>query len=160
MSFNRKGNLDSVSIIDYNSFKYYRSNSKKRNLDNTSNYVEHGKILSLFYKKIGEKIIESTGGVFIEKLGYFSGIVAAEKKYSSYFNGKINLNRSTSGYSFHLIFVPISKDNYIREWVADSSFSTSIKKRFSEKLKLGTIYTFNPSYFIDKYGRKNNNYEY
>lgn len=152
----KKGNLPAMSVIDYSAFKFYRENSKLRKPENTPNYVEHGKILSKFYSKIGEKITESEGGVFIENLGYFSGVVDTIKHYSSYLDQDVLLNRHTSGYKFFLIFVPISKDNTLKEWVADSSFTRPVKKLFSEALKAGKKFNFNPYYFIRKYGFKTN----
>lgn len=150
--FTKKGNLNVMSIIDYDSFKYYRENSKKRKEENTPNYVAHGKILSKFYSKIGEKITTSEGGVFIENLGYFSGIVDTVKSYTVFNKtGGVMLNRITSGYKFFLIFVPISKDDLLREWVADGNFSRKVKKDFSKALKSGFKFNFNPLFFIKKY---------
>ncbi len=155
MTFLKKGNLETMSIIDYQAFKYYRENSKLKGKGNISNYVEHGKIISRFYEKVGEKIVESPGGVFIEGIGYFSGIVDMLKSYTAYFKGSINLNRNTSGYKFFLIFIPIAKDNTLREWVADGSFMIKVKSKFSKFLKEGIKYKFNPSYFINKFSNKN-----
>lgn len=154
----KKGDLDTLSVIDYNAFKFYRENSKNRNIENTKNYVEHGKILSRYYSKIGEKIVQAEAGVFIEDLGYFSGIVDTVKDYNSYPNqNNVMLNRNTSGYKFFLIFIPISKDVTLKEWVADNNFSAKIKKEFSKALKEGKKFKFNPSYFIKKYSNKNKN---
>lgn len=154
MNFKRKGDLDAMSVIDYEAFKFYRENSKLRNTNHTNNYVEHGKILSAFYKRVGEKIPKSSGGVFIEGLGYFGGVIDMHKKYTGYFGRSINLNRITSGYKFFLIFIPISKDNALREWVADSNFTSLIKGNFSKALKNGIKFKFSPYYFIKKYGHK------
>ena len=152
----KKGDLDAMSVIDYEAFKFYKENSKKRNINNTPNYVEHGKILSKIYEKIGQKISQCPGGVFIENLGYFSGVVDMVKNFTGYFNGSINLNRNTSGYKFFLIFVPIAKDSTLREWVADGSFTGKVKKSFSETLNNGVKFKFSPNYFIKKYNKKRN----
>ncbi len=143
-----------MSVIDYQAFKFYRENSKLRNIENTPNYVEHGKILSKYFEKISQKIVSSEGGVFIEGMGYFSGVVDTLKDFTPYLGKSILLNRNTSGYKFFLIFIPISKDNILREWVADASFSKTTKKFFSKALKEGKKYNFNTSYFIKKYGYK------
>lgn len=152
MSPKRKGGLETTSIVDYKAFKFYREKTKLRDKENTPNYVEHGKILSKFYKKIGEAIVKSEGGVVIENLGYFSGIVDTVKSYPIFVNtNSILLNRRTSGYKFFLIFIPLSKDDLLREWVADSSFTSKIKKSFSNALNSGVKFTFNPQFFIKKY---------
>lgn len=152
----KKGNLETMSVIDYEAFKYYKENAKKRNLSNTGTYVQHGKILSKIYEKIGEKITESPGGVFIENFGYFSGIVDMIKNYTSYFNGNINLNRNTSGYKFFLIFVPIAKDNVLREWVADGSFTEKVRGKFTYALRNKIKFRFSPTYFTVKYKKSKN----
>lgn len=156
----KKGNLDILSIVDYSAFKFYRENNKLGNCSNIPDYKKHGKIISLFYSKVGEKIIESDAGVFIEKLGYFSGVVDTVKQYSAYPQKKtVNLNLKTSGYKFFLIFIPISKDNTLKEWVADSSFTAKVKAAFSKSLKEGKKFRFNPTYFLKKYGLKYKNNE-
>lgn len=156
--YKKTGGLESLSVTNYEAFKFYRENSKNRDIKNTENYVQYGKILSKFYSKIGEKIVQSEAGVFIEGLGYFSGIVDTVKSYISYpKQDKILLNRNTSGYKFFLIFVPIAKDITLRGWVADSNFSVKIRKDFSKALKDGKKFKFNPSYFINKYSNFNNN---
>lgn len=156
--FIKMGELKPLSVIEYKAFKFYRENSKKRDIKNTENYVEHGKILSKFYSKVGERIVSSDAGVFVEGLGYFSGIVDTIKDYTSYPNqNNIILNRNTSGYKFFLIFIPIAKDIILKEWVADGNFSAKVKRGFSLALKEGKKFKFNPSYFIKKYENKNTN---
>lgn len=154
----KKGELPSFSVIDYNAFKYYRDNNKYRNPDNTANYVAHGKILSKFYEKVGQKMVEGTGGVFIEGLGYFGAVINPKKNIRSYFGQeKLLINKSTSGYSYSLAFVPISKDNILREYVADNSFSTKVKKAFSQAVKSGKKYSFNFLSFFNRYGKMRHN---
>lgn len=154
----RKGELENFSVIDYQSFKHYREKSNLRNKQNTPNYVEHGKILSLFYKKIGEKIVKGTGGVFIENLGYFGAVLDPIIQIRSYCQqNKLLINKSTSGYSYCLAFIPIAKDNILREWVADGSFSTKVKKPFSEAIKAGKKYSFNFLSFYNLYSNKRYN---
>lgn len=156
----RKGPLDVMSIVDYESFKYYRENNTLNKKGSINDYRKHGEIITRFYSKVGEKIIDSEAGVFIEKLGYFSGIVDTSKQYSAYPNkSTVNLNIRTSGYKFYLIFIPISKDNSLKEWVGDSGFTREIKSTFSRKLKEGKKFRFNPTYFIKKYGIKSKSNE-
>lgn len=151
----KKGDLRVLSVVDYESFKFYRENSTFSKEEFASDYKKHSKILTNFYSKVGEKVVECEGGVFIEKLGYFSGIVDTIKQYSIYpQKTTINLNIRTSGYKFFLIFIPISKDNTLKEWVGDSCFTRKIKSEFSKKLKEGKKFRFNPTYFIKKYGIK------
>jgi len=151
----KKGTLDILSIVGYESFKFYRENKSIDSNEVIKDYKDHGKIITSFYTKVGEKIIDCEAGVFIEKLGYFSGVVDTVKSYSAYpKKTTVNLNLRTSGYKFFLIFIPISKDNTLKEWVGDSCFTDKIKASFSKKLKEGKKFRFNPTYFIKKYGVK------
>lgn len=154
----KKGELESFSVIDYAAFKFYRENNKYRNPENTKNYVAHGKILSKFYEKVGQKLVQSSGGVFIDGLGYFGAVIDPRVHLTSYFGQeKLLINKNTSGYSYALAFVPISKDNILREFVADNSFSTKVKKEFSQALKSGKKYSFNFLSFFKQYGRMRHN---
>lgn len=153
--FNKIGDLKPMSVIDYSAFKFYRENSKKRNPENTPNYVEHGKILSRFYEKIGQRISEHQGGVFIKDLGYFGGLINHRVGYRSYPRHQITpLNRETSGYRYFLTFVPIAKDGILKEWTADNSFSRKVTSSFSKALKSGIKFTFNAYHFIQRYASK------
>lgn len=154
----KKGDLKAFSVVDYQAFRYYRDNNKYRNVDNTPDYVKHGKILSRYYELIGEKLVESDGGVFIEGLGYFGAVIDPVIKITSYFGqDKLLINKNTSGYSYHLAFIPISYDNALREWVADNSFSSKVRTAFSKALKSGKKYSFNFIYFFNKFGKKRHN---
>jgi len=154
----KKADLDSFSVIDYQAFKHYRDNNKYRNAVNTPNYVEHGKILSRYYELIGEKLVDSTGGVFIEGMGYFGAVIDPKITVVSYFGQeKLLINKQTSGYNYMLTFVPISKDSVLREFVADNSFSKKVKKAFSASLKAGKKYSFNFLPFFKKFGKMRHN---
>lgn len=154
----KKGDLETFSVINYKAFKYYRENNKYRKEENTPNYVEHGKILSKFYEKVGEKLVQSTGGVFIEGMGYFTSVMNTKLVFTSYFGqDKLLINKSTGGYTYYLTFIPIGKDSILREFVADNSFSTKVKKKFSEALKNGKKYSFNFTTFLKMHGRKRKN---
>lgn len=154
----RKGQLETFSVIDYKAFKHYRENSKFRNEDTTPNYVEHGKILSKFYDKIGQKIVASTGGVFIEGMGYFGAVINPVIHITSYYGQeKLMINKSTSGYSYYLAFIPIGTDSILREWVADNSFSSKVRKNFSKSLKEGKKYSFNFTSFLKMHGKQRKN---
>lgn len=154
----KKADLETLSIIDYDAFKYYRENNKFRKPGNTPNYVEHGKLISKFYDKVGEKLVESSGGVFIEGLGYFGAVIDPKINITSYFGqDKLMINKSTSGYSYHLAFIPIAKDNLLREWVADKSFSLKVRKAFSAALKAGKKYSLNFIPLLKRFGRVTKN---
>jgi hypothetical protein len=147
----------SFSIIDYNSYKYYLDNSKLANRQDIANYVEHGKIISEFYRIAGEKIVEASGGVFLEGLGYF-GIIQEMKKKLAHDRqtGELKLNPKTDNIIYNIAFVPIDKDNTFRPWVFDYAFSRKIKKALCNSLKAGKTYSFNASLFFNKLRKTGN----
>ena len=147
----------SFSLRDYKAYQYYRDNSKLANLEDVENYIEHGKIISKFYEIVGEKMTESSGGVFVDGLGYF-GVIQEMGTKSSHnpIDGSIKLNPRTDNKIYNLAFVPIEKDNIFKSWVFDYSFSRKVKKALSVSLKEVKKYTFNASFFFGKARKKGN----
>lgn len=147
----------SFSIIDYKSYQYYSANSKLANRKDVANYVEHGKIISEFYRIAGEKITEASGGVFLDGLGYF-GIIQEMKKKLTHDRqtGELKINPKTDNVIYNIAFVPIGKTNVFRPWVFDYAFTTKIKKALCEKLKSGMTYSFNASLFFNKLRKTGN----
>ena len=147
----------SFSIVDYNSYKYYLEHSKLANRQDIANYVEHGKIISEFYRIAGQKITEASGGVFLDGLGYF-GIIQEMKKKLTHDRqtGELKVNPKTDNTIYNIAFVPINKDNILRPWVFDYSFARAIKKELCNKLKAGKTYSFNASLFFNKLRKTGN----
>ena len=112
----------------------------------------------MFYKEVGEKIVEADGGVFIEGLGYFGIIQEMNKKmFMDKRTGNKMFNPKTDNIIYNIGFVPITKDNVLKPWVFDYSFTKAIKKALSEKLKSGKKYSFNASLFFNKLRKTGNN---
>lgn len=147
----------SFSIIDYKAYQYYISNSNLANRKDIANYVEHGKIISEFYKIAGEKLVEASGGVFLEGLGYFGIIQEMKKKLTlDRQTGQKKINTKTDNVIYNIAFVPIDKSNVFRPWVFDYAFTAKIKKALSQKLKAGMKYSFNASLFFNKLRKTGN----
>lgn len=139
------------SIIDYKAFSYYIKNNKEENKGKIKNYVEHGKIISALYKIIGEKIVSSEGGVFMEGLGYFGIIQEMKNRPAKTKSGdKLIFNPKTDGIIYNIAYVPIDKTNTFKVWAFDYSFVQTIKTKLSIALKASKKYTFNPSLFFYK----------
>lgn len=147
----------SFSLRDYKAYQYYRDNSKLANLEDVQNYIEHGKIISKFYEIVGEKITSTSGGVFVNGLGYF-GIIQEMDNRSSHNpkDGSIKLNPRTDNKIYNIAFVPIDSDNLFKTWVFDYSFSRKVKKALCNNLKAGKKYTFNASLFFRKARKQGN----
>ena len=147
----------SFSLRDYKAYQYYRDNSKLANLKDIENFTEHGKIISKFYEIVGEKVASTSGGVFVDGLGYFGVIQEMDNKSShNPVDGSIKLNPRTDNKIYNLAFVPIEKDNIFKPWVFDYSFSRKVKKLLCDNLKSGKKYTFNASLFFSKARKKGN----
>jgi hypothetical protein len=141
----------SFSIVDHKAYQYYKENSKLANRKDVANYIEHGKIISEFYRIAGEKLTEASGGIFLEGLGYF-GIIQEMRKKLVHDNKtrEKKLNLKTDNIIYNIAFVPIDKDNCFRPWVFDYSFSTRVKGQLCKELKSGKKYSFNASLFFNK----------
>lgn len=148
-------NEKSFSIIDHKAYQYYLDNSKIANREDIKHYVEHGKILSELYSIIGEKIVEASGGIFIDNFGYF-GIIQAQKGrlYETYHEKKTN--PATDNIIYKIGFVPISKNNNLKPWVFDSSFVKSVKQNLKNALRSGKKYSFNASLFFNNILQRGN----
>lgn len=148
----------SFSIIDHKAYQHYINNSKMANRKDVSNYVEHGKIISMFYKIAGEKLVEARGGLFLEGLGYF-GIIQEMSNRPSHnrSDGSILLNPKTDNKIYNIAYVPIDKTNVLKTWVFDYSFCVSVKKALSVSLKSGKKYSFNASLFFHRLRKAGNN---
>lgn len=140
-------NVPTFSIINHKSYRFFLDNKKITERKDVKNYVEYGKIISEFYRIVGEKMVESTGGVYIEDLGYFGVVQEFVKRSSTYTGPKLNLH--TDRMVYNLAYVPIDKTNNFKSWTFDYSFVDSVKKKLSKALKKGKKYTFNPSLFFN-----------
>ncbi len=137
----------STSVIDHKAYQHYIQNSKIATREEVANYVEHGKLISSFYKIVSEQILESKGGVYIKGFGYF-GIMKLMKMPVKRFDmqeRKMKLN--TKNEMFNTYFVPISKNNLFRLYTFDMSFSRDYFKAFLDKINQGYRYMFNASLF-------------
>lgn len=145
-----------VSIIDHKAYRFYLDHSKIANREDVKHYVEHGKILAQAYEIIGEKIVESEGGIFIEGFGYFGVVQASKGMYRDAPHLQKKLNPATDNIIYRIGFVPISKNNNLKPWVFDSSYYKSIKQGLKKALKSGKKYSFNASLFFNFLRKKGN----
>lgn len=137
------------SICDFEAYVHYRENNKEiATRQNIKNFVDYGKILSKFYKKVAEYLITSKDGVIIDGFGYF-GIVNTNMKTSAFEYRSVfvedEYNWETKGYCFSLFFMPEKKRHRMfKTFSLDYTFSREVKRQLSYSLKSGKIYNFNP----------------
>lgn len=98
---------------------------------------------------IGEEIVNSEGGVHINRLGYFF-IWKIPKKmtYNTHISGgksEENFNYHTNHYMYSPIFLPsIDKKSTLKNWGMDNSFNRKIRFGIKDKLKSGFKYKIYP----------------
>lgn len=127
-------------ITDYESYAFYRDNSKNRKKENTPNYVAYSGILNKIYDKVAEAIPEYEGGVYANNFFYIVP-QALPKKQVAYIptkNGlKTTLNHHSDGKIYKIIFVNLLLERKFQVW--DAKFFSSVKRKVSEKIKSFTV---------------------
>lgn len=139
------------TTIDHKAYVFYRENSELCSRKLVKDYVEYGKLISEFYRVVSDELVDSKGGVYIKDFGYF-GIM----KY--FFSAKTSPRQdpdtgiwvkklNTEEDYFFTAFVPISKNNRLRLFSFDCSYTQNFKDKLTAKLRAGYRYTFNASLF-------------
>lgn len=141
--------VNKTSIIDFKAYQKFRESNKKIcTRKNITDYVDHGKILSLFYRKIGYYVSEAREGVWIDGLGYF-GVINTNMKRQGYEYFEDEYNWETKGYCFSLLFMPAQRESKVfKTFTLDYTFSPVVKKRLVSNLKKGERYNYNAFIFI------------
>jgi hypothetical protein len=143
ISSSLKGVGKSFSIIDYAAFKYYRETSLYGKEKVIPDYKKHGKVLSAFYKKVGDNLVEASGGVFVKNFGYFSILRDFNKPmYFDFKTLKFKLNSLTDGAMYTISFIPSRTSTVLRAWVFDYNFVPRVKHALRDALKNGKRYNF------------------
>lgn len=141
--------LKTYSTIDHKAYVFYRENSDLVTRQLVENYVDYGKMMTLFYRIAEEKLTDNLSGVYLDGLGYF-GVC---RYYNSlkikpwYLKKESKLNHSET---FFLSYVPISTRVIDRIYTMDLSFTKIIRKRLTQRIREGFSYMFNPSVFYYK----------
>lgn len=132
------------SLTDQKAYSFYKSKSKKRQIKNTPNLTKYNKIISAFYKKIGDKMLEKRGGVFLPGFGYFVVLLNPIKQvldsiYKT--EGSILLNAHSNSMVYHPAFIPTCTDASMKSFVMDRYFNRDFNKRLGLKIKSGMKFT-------------------
>lgn len=118
----------------YSLFKKSHSEVK---IDKKTFTLIHKEIL----KEIRSSILNSQGGVYIKKFGYFSLFRSSVRRSMKTIRGKICWNSHTNGYKFMPIFTPCPKaDALVKYWSMDRRFSVTLNKELIQKVKDGFRY--------------------
>lgn len=142
-SLSLKGIDKSFSLTDYASYKYYRANAIYADKKIVEDYKKHGKVISAFYKKVGENLAEASSGVFVKNLGYFSIMRDFNKPmYFDFKTYKSRINSITDGAMYTLSFIPSRTSAILRPWVFDYNFVPNVKGMVRDALRNGKKYNF------------------
>lgn len=143
-------------LTDKYAFKYYRENQEYRDFKNIGRMEDHAVIVREFYKKIGEKMISNTNGVFLKNFGYFTILMNPIKTTTimkrGWLESKTILNPHTDRRVFHPIFLPICNNTKFKFFIMDKSFVRPLKMRLKETLRRKVKY-------MNNYGLLNSMYK-
>lgn len=132
-------------VTDQKAFSFYKKKSKKRKIKSTPDLATYRKIIVSFYKKIGKKMSENRGGVFLPSFGYFVVLLNPIKKLvtSTYKNDtrSFYMNPHSDSRVSHPAFLSMAYDNSMRYFIMDRAFASPLKKEISNNLINGKKYT-------------------
>lgn len=124
------------TVTDVPAFKYYREKEKHRDLDIIRRREDFSKIVRMFYRKVGDKMIDNPNGVFIRGFGYFVNVMNPIKEVGMFHpTKKLLINPHTDGRMFYPLFLPITRNRNLRLFVMDGRFAKPIRTRLSKELK-------------------------
>lgn len=143
----KKINLHPTSgLTGRNAFYFYRRNSTTFKYNKIDNHKEWLIILNALWKEVGTQLLDSPGGVFVPRLGYFAIWMSPTKSKQYYVDAKIGsvktYNDHTGHHAFHPgLFTSIERGGGdFRYWTMDRAFSRSITRGLAKRLKAGKKY--------------------
>ena len=99
-------------------------------------------IHTAFWKVVQEMMLESTGGVLLDKMGYFFIMKTPKKIKSSKKRFNVDFetyNLHTDGYMFIPSFLPCKRSPFIF-WNIDGQFGKAVKRTLNQNLRAGYLY--------------------
>lgn len=144
MSKEKISALKRESITNQKAFSFYKERSKFRKVRNTPNLTKYNKIISSFYKKIGGKMLEKKGGVFLPGFGYFVILLNPIKQvFDSVYKTEevILLNPHSNSMMYHPSFISTCVDASMKSFVMDRYFNRDFKRKLAIKIKKGVKFT-------------------
>ena len=132
-------------LISYNLFSFY--NKRPINESNKiKDYKEFITICSKIWEVVARKVVESEGGVVLDRFGYLCNWVTPKKRvFKNPFlkNNTLITNYHTDSYFYNTsLFTNIFYRDFLKGWSLDKSLNKNIKKALYENLKKGKKYKF------------------
>ena len=119
-----------LKVLDKDFRNFYRKKTKN-NIKKRLHHYDNDKIIRLFLKKIGDKMIENRSGVLINRIGYFFVY-----KHPFVFRTRIGMKHLKR---YIPTFIPI-ENSIFKYWSMDFKFSTKIVNGIDNKIKNGYRY--------------------
>ena len=119
-----------LKVLDKDFRNFYRKKTKN-NIKKRLHHYDNDRIIRLFLKKIGDKMIENRSGVLINRIGYFFVY-----KHPFVFRTRIGMKHLKR---YIPTFIPI-ENSIFKYWSMDFKFSTKIVNGIDNKIKNGYRY--------------------
>jgi len=119
-----------LKVLDKDFRNFYRKKTKN-NIKKRLHHYDNDKIIRLFLKKIGDKMIENRSGVLINRIGYFFVY-----KHPFVFRTRIGMKHLKR---YIPTFIPI-ENSIFKYWSMDFKFSTKIVNGIDNSIKNGYRY--------------------
>lgn len=132
-------------INDSKVFWYYHKNYTGDKRQKIKNKDDFAVITNAFWRKVGELIIESEGGVMVKNFAYFGIMMSYNKvvRIEPYTRRKIYLYNTDHHEHYPIMFTNITKYNPLKCWVMDRRFKKSLFKEMRDKIEKGKRYLLN-----------------
>lgn len=161
-TYSREKRIEGLDVNEYTVWAHSKEGydffKENRNAVKKAGKVDkhlYAKVVNEFFKKVSDYVVSCSDGVYIENLGYFGGMIYADKAMSSnpfyhevYEVGVPLISAHTDGKVYCLCFVHDKYKPQSRTFLPDYSFSQNMKRKFSQALFGGQKYRFNATLFI------------
>lgn len=132
-NFNNKKHRQSISHQTEYTHYLKHNMSKKHRLEDREQFLI---FIREYFKTIKENVIESQGGVYLDRVGYFYNFMIPYKMTTDFKKNELfYFNTDLYRYFPTAIFV-----NKLHFWTMDMSYAPDTKKGIVEQLKKGKIY--------------------
>ncbi len=119
-----------LKVLDKDFRNFYRKKTKN-NIKKRLHHYDNDRIIRLFLKKVGDKMIENRSGVLINRIGYFFVY-----KHPFIFRTRIGMKHLKR---YIPTFIPI-ENSIFKYWSMDFKFSTKIVNGIDNRIKNGYRY--------------------
>ena len=131
-----------LGIQNKKGYAFYKKDYKASEKYKCKTYQEWRDIHDAIWEEISDQVVESKGGVFIKKLGYFA-IMMSPRRRKVYLttSGKYTYNDHTTNHPYHMtLFTNLIANTKLKYWVMDRGYSSRIRKKVYRNLKKGKKY--------------------